>query len=232
MISQIMRDHKLLITIVKKGKAKTVCKAAKAVGVEGQTIMLGSGVGIHEKKKVFGIDALYEKELILHLVPEDLLPIAVDAITAKAKLNEPGKGVGFVIDIKKTVGMAHMDYDEEVKEDIDEMTDDVKHEGFNLILTIVNKGRAGRVIDASNRGGAEGGTVMNARGSGIHEKAKLLAIDIEPEKDVVLTLIKRSLTKDVLKAIEEDVEINKPGNGIAFVLPVEETIGLPHLVQK
>ena len=225
------RDHKLLVTIVKKGTAKKVMKAAKSGGTEGGTILIGIGRGIHEKKTFFGIDAFYEKELILNLVPEDILPTVLDKIIEETGLNKKGKGIGFIIDIKKTIGIAHMDYEEEVKEDLEEMTDDINHKGFDLIMTIVNKGDAGKVIDASNRGGAEGGTVINGRGSGIHEKAKLLSIAIEPEKDIVLTLIKKNLTKEVLTAIEEDVKINEPGKGISFVLPVEQTVGIHHLMK-
>jgi nitrogen regulatory protein PII len=231
-MSVLRRDHKLLVTIVKKGRAKKVMKAAKDAGSEGGTVMLGYGVGIHEKKKIFGLDALHEKELILTLIPEDLLAEVIDKISSTAKLNEPGHGIGFIIDILKTIGIAHMNYEENVKEGLAEMTDDLKHKGFDLIITIVNKGEAGKVIDASSRGGAEGGTVMNGRGSGIHEKAKLFSIQIEPEKDVVLTLIKKNQTNDVLKAIEEDVKINEPGKGISFVLPVEETVGIHHLMEN
>ncbi|CAM3976119.1 P-II family nitrogen regulator [Alkalicoccus chagannorensis] len=230
-MKQLRRDHKLVVTIVKKGRAKKVMKAAKDAGSEGGTILLGSGVGIHEKKKIFGIDALHEKELVLNLVPEDILPGLLVQVQNRARLHEPGMGIGFIIDIKKTIGIAHMTY-EENEEVLEDMTDNLSHRGFDLIITIVNKGDAGKVIDASNRGGAEGGTVMNGRGSGIHEKAKLFSIQIEPEKDVVLTLIKREKTRDVLKAIEEDAHINEPGRGISFVLPVEETVGIHHLLEE
>ncbi|WP_416149097.1 P-II family nitrogen regulator [Salipaludibacillus sp. HK11] len=230
-MTTIKKDNKLLVTIVKKGRAKYVMKASKKGGAEGGTVLIGIGRGIHEKKKVFGLEALYEKEIILSLVPEDILPTVLDRIIDEVKLNEQGKGIGFIVDIKKTIGIAHMDYEEKVKEDLEEMTDDIKHKGFDLIMTIVNKGNAGKVIDASTRGGAEGGTVLTGRGSGVHEKAKLLSIAIEPEKDVVLTLIKKSSTKDVLNAIEEDVKINEPGKGISFVLPVEQTVGIHHLMQ-
>lgn len=231
-MSILRKDHKLLVTIVKKGKAKKVVKAAKDAGSEGGTVMLGYGIGIHEKKKIFGIDALHEKELVLTLVPEDLLAGVVKKISETAKLNEPGHGIGFIIDILKTIGISHMTYEEKEKRGLDKMTDDFNHNGFDLIITVVNKGESGKVIDASGRGGAEGGTVMNGRGSGIHEKAKLFSIQIEPEKDVVLTLIKKSRTADVLKAIEEDVKINEPGKGISFVLPVEETVGIHHLMEN
>jgi nitrogen regulatory protein PII len=97
---------------------------------------------------------------------------------------------------------------------------------FVLIVTIVNSGNALAVIEASKYAGAEGGTVVHGRGTGIHEPRKVLNIPIEPEKDIVLTLIERGRQEAALDAITEAVDLNKPGNGIAFVIEVEEAVGL------
>ena len=53
----------------------------------------------------------------------------------------------------------------------------------------------------------------------------LFGIPIEPEKEV-LTLIDQNLTDKVLTTITNDVKLNVPGHGIAFVLSVDEVIGL------
>ncbi|MGI6365121.1 MAG: P-II family nitrogen regulator [Bacillota bacterium] len=100
---------------------------------------------------------------------------------------------------------------------------------FDLIVTIVNRGGAIDVVEASKRAGAEGGTIINGRGTGIHETAKLFGIPIEPEKDIILTLIDHTKTDQVLQAITEDVGLNDAGKGIAFVLDVERTVGICHL---
>ncbi|MGF1671386.1 MAG: P-II family nitrogen regulator [Balneolaceae bacterium] len=102
---------------------------------------------------------------------------------------------------------------------------------FNLIVSIINKGHCGTVIDASRSAGAEGGTIINGRGSGIHEKAKLFSFSIEPEKDIVLTLVPKEITETVLEAIVKAVNLNEPGNGIAFIIEVEKTAGINHPVQ-
>lgn len=98
----------------------------------------------------------------------------------------------------------------------------------DLIITIVNRGLADDVVDATKTAGATGGTIIHGRGTGIHETAKLFGIPIEPEKDIVLTLIEQSMTEAVLNAVNEALELNKPGKGIAFVLDVEKTIGINH----
>jgi nitrogen regulatory protein PII len=103
---------------------------------------------------------------------------------------------------------------------------------FELIITIVNRGKAEQVMDAARKEGAEGGTVILGRGTSIHETVKLLGIPIEPAKEIVLTLIDSRKTERVLAAITEAVGLDKPGKGIAFVLDVEKAVGIVHLMKK
>ena len=97
---------------------------------------------------------------------------------------------------------------------------------YQLIITIVEQGNAEDVIECAKKGGAEGGTILTGRGAGIHDTSKILGILIEPEKEVVLTLVPRSKTSTILTAIEIGMELNKPGKGIAFVLNVPTVVGL------
>lgn len=99
---------------------------------------------------------------------------------------------------------------------------------YELIVTIVNKTQADTVVDASKKAGAEGGTIIYGRGTGIHEKTKLFSLLIEPEKEIILTLIPQEKTQQVLEAIVEASNLNEPGNGIAFVLDVDATAGICH----
>ncbi|MBB5174011.1 P-II family nitrogen regulator [Texcoconibacillus texcoconensis] len=228
----LKEDHKCIITIVKKSLAKKVIQATKSVGAEGGTVIFGKGIGIHEKKSFLGIPIEHEKEVIITLVEETLLETVIYEITRAAQLNKPQTGMGVVIDVSKIGGVAHRfgDKVEHVsrKGEDNAMTD--KEVQYDLIVTIVNKGDADKVVDASTAAGAEGGTIINGRGTGIHENAKLFTIPIEPEKDIVLTLINRKQTDRVMKRIMVDAELNKPGEGVAFVLDVERTIGINHVL--
>lgn len=101
----------------------------------------------------------------------------------------------------------------------------------DLIVTIVKRGHADLIVKASKQAGAEGATILYGRGSGIHEQKKLLGIAIEPEKDIILTIIHRDKTDAVLAAINEAGEMSKPGTGIAFVLELKKVAGISHLLQ-
>lgn len=100
---------------------------------------------------------------------------------------------------------------------------------FDLIVTIVNRGDAAEVVQASTAAGAAGGTILHGRGTGIHEQARLFGIRIEPEKEIVLTLLPEKHTRRVLDAIVDAVRLDEPGRGIAFVLPVKSVVGVSRL---
>ena len=101
---------------------------------------------------------------------------------------------------------------------------------ISLIVTIVRKGWGDTVLEASVKAGAHGGTVLFGRGSGIHEKQKILGIPIEPEKEIVLTVTYSDKSEDILQEIVRVTDLGKPGTGIAFVVPVEKVVGVAHLM--
>ena len=99
---------------------------------------------------------------------------------------------------------------------------------ISLIISIVRNGWGDRVLEASCKAGAEGGTILLGRGVGIHEKQKILGILIEPEKEIVLLLTYPDNKDAILEAIIHAAELDKPGTGVAFVLPVEKIVGVVH----
>ena len=108
------------------------------------------------------------------------------------------------------------------------MNPNFKH---NLIVTIVKKGCCECIIEATREAGAEGATIIPARGTGIHETKKLLGIPIEPEKEIILTIVLVEQTERVLEAIIKAGKLEKPATGIAFVISLEKVAGVVHLVR-
>lgn len=100
----------------------------------------------------------------------------------------------------------------------------------DLIITIVKKGTCECIVEASKKAGAEGATIIPARGTGIHEQKKLLGIPIEPEKEIILTIVPAESTEQVLEAIIKAGKLEKPGTGIAFVLELKKVVGVVHLL--
>ncbi|HOI13010.1 MAG TPA: P-II family nitrogen regulator [Methanoculleus sp.] len=101
-----------------------------------------------------------------------------------------------------------------------------------LIVTIVKRGWSEPVLAAARGAGAEGGTILLGRGTGIHEVKNLLGIAIEPEKEIILTVVAAARTDAVLDAIVAAAELDRPGMGLAFVLPIRRVTGRVHMFRK
>jgi len=99
-----------------------------------------------------------------------------------------------------------------------------------LIVSIVRRGWGDTVLEASMKAGAHGGTVVFGRGIGRNEQQRVFGIQIEPEKEIVLTDVPQDIVNTVLEAITTAAELTVPGHGLAFVVPVEAVAGVVHLV--
>lgn len=102
---------------------------------------------------------------------------------------------------------------------------------ISLIVSIVRKGWGSTVLDASVKAGARGGTVLLGRGAGINEQEKIFGVSIEPEKEIVLTLVPSDRAQGILDRIVEAAQLNETGKGIAFVLPVDKVAGIAHFMK-
>ena len=85
---------------------------------------------------------------------------------------------------------------------------------FELIVTIVNRGYSDYVVEAARNAGASGGTIVYGRGTGVHEKDTILGVSIQPEKEMILTLVKATNKKKIMQAIVDGANLNKEGKGI------------------
>ncbi len=231
MIDLFKNCQKLIVTIVSRDKTARIIKASKRKHAEGATIMRGQGTGIEKCKTFWGIPLEPEKDIIFTVVSDEHADEVLDIISKCVKMSKPGNGVAFILDITRFTGAVHLHKKENkpVDQPLKSMDETAQ---FELIVSIVGKGFCEEIIEASRKAGAEGGTIITGRGTGVHEHGKLLSFNIEPEKEVILTLVPQSITDRVLEAIVTTGKLDKPGKGIAFVLDVEKVLGINHLVHE
>ncbi len=103
---------------------------------------------------------------------------------------------------------------------------------YDLIMTIVNRGFADQVVDAARSAGAHGGTVFYARGTGIHELEKFFALSIQPEKEVVLNIVRHEDTQTIMHSIVAAAGLKTAGKGLAFALPISDVVGITHSLEE
>ncbi len=103
---------------------------------------------------------------------------------------------------------------------------------FKMILASVKSGLADTVVDAAKDAGATGATIIQGRGTGVREAKTFFGLSLEAQTDIVMFLVEEHFAKSILEAVGTAGEFHKPGTGIAFVLPVEQVIGLESQLGK
>ena len=97
---------------------------------------------------------------------------------------------------------------------------------FEVILCIVNNGFSEAAMDAAKQFGARGGTVLHGRGTVSKEAEKFFNITVQPEKEIVMILVKREIKDSILKGLYDTIGLDTNAQGIAFTLPVDDVIGI------
>ncbi len=103
---------------------------------------------------------------------------------------------------------------------------------FKLIFASVKSDITDTITDAAKEAGATGATIIPARGTGIKEAKTFFGLTLEAQTDIIMFVVEEHLVPSILEAIKKAGEFDKPGTGIAFVLPIENVIGLESQIGK
>jgi len=103
---------------------------------------------------------------------------------------------------------------------------------FKLILASVKTDYTDKVVDGGKGAGATGATIISARGTGIREASSFFGLTLESQTDIILFLVEEHTVSSILEAISKAGEFEKPGTGIAFVVPVDKVVGLESQIEK
>jgi len=224
-----MSGFELICCVVNFGAASKTLKTAKKYGIKGAVMSIGRGT-IHSRLLDFlGINEV-RKEIVTMVVEKELAHGAIKHISEDMEFNKPHHGIAFSISVEEFTGKKNILNTDNTGEKVIETNDlnlnEVKDSMYKIIYVIVDKGNAEDVIEAANKAGARGGTIINGRGAGIHEVQKLFSIEIEPEKEEVFIITTNDLKDAIVASIKNDLKIDEPGNGLLFVMDVNEAYGL------
>lgn len=211
------KQYELLCVVVNFGLGSKVLSIAKKNGITGGTIVLGHGTATSRLAELLGLTDI-RKEVVFLVAERTLGRNALKIFDDELQLYKPKHGIAFAMPVGAFLGAGSYDYQFRADKGVESM--------YRAIFVVVDKGKGEQVMDAAKAVGARGGTIINARGSGIHETAKFLNMEIEPEKEIVLILAKGELAHEIVLAVRDELKIDEPGQGIIFVQSVTETYGV------
>jgi nitrogen regulatory protein PII len=210
----------IMTLILNENQSHRFARIAKEKNIRGGLAVLGKGtvksatlnlLGIKSQKKVI-INVLLEKERAKE---------ALDFFTEEFQFDLPGHGIAYTTPVITASQIINN------KQDIWNAVQGMEAERMYKKLTvIVNRGTAEDVMDIAHKSGVKGGTIMHGRGTGSEFTSKLLGMEIEPEKELVMILLPGELVEKVANALVQGLQLDIPGNGVLFVEPVVDVRGL------
>ncbi len=103
----------------------------------------------------------------------------------------------------------------------------MEENSYSLVVAIVNTGFSERVIQIAEDLGASGGTIFFGRGTSSRTKISILGVPVEPMKELIYIVAKRSNASAIIEKITEACRLDEPDTGLAFSMPLDEVSGLP-----
>ena len=221
---------KLLVMIINRHDTDKVSRHLSERSFFVQYSCLAQGTVGAELLEMLGLGTS-DKSVMLCLSPAKHIEMAVPGLIHDLTLDRAGAGIMFTIPLQ---GMAipvstHLDsterqaFQQSILDEVDKMNEKITH---SMILALVNKGNSEEVVSIAKKLGATGGTVVNARRTGIGGALNYLGIPIQDEKELVAILVSRDILQPIMDAINDQFGPKTKGNGLILSVPVDAVAGM------
>lgn len=214
-------NFSLMCVLLKNHQTKEAMALARQHDLGIGTIFHAHGTSRQKIWRILGLDDVLLECLVI-VGPRDKINGLIEAINDAYHLDLPNNGIGFTAPITSLRGTR----EEKIWSDEDASNmdggEDVMYEA---IVTIVDRGQAELVVELGNRAGAQGGTILHGRGTARKAK-KVFNMEINPEKEIVLTIVKKEQTEEITQALYNGLNLHEPNSGILFTVGLEEVYGI------
>ena len=152
------------------------------------------------------------KDVVLIVVPTEKKQAIIEAMKESVSEKKQPFGILFTTMISHFIKTGNISNKE----------NDMSNTSQKLISVIVNKGFADDVMAEARKAGANGGTILNARGTAKEGDSKFFGMEIVPEKDMLLIVADNEKAENIVNAIKNLSFLQTPGSGIAFTVPADD----------
>ena len=221
-----MQGLKYLIVITKREYAENYIDFFHRHGVSRIISSLCNGTANENTLNLMGIEKT-EKVMFQTMIRDDIYNEIKSGLIMEMDISAIGNGVALFVPIDSIGGNSSLKYlvgekPLEKKESGNMENVDSK---IVMIITVVDKGNTELVMNAARTVGANGGTVVRAKGTGA-EIAKFFGVSISEEKELVYIVTSRESRDSIMKAIMEKAGTNTNAHGVIFTLPVDSVAGI------
>ena len=167
-----------------------------------------------------------EKAVCFSVVTWETWRSAKKGMQKTLHIDVPGRGISCVVPMSSIGGRRELALLTDGQNFTRGEESTMKGTDRELIIIISNQGYNELVMDAAREAGAYGGTIVNARGTGMERAEKFLGISLASEKDMIFIVVKTAQRDRIMRNVMLKAGMETPAKAIAFSLPVSDTAGL------
>ena len=217
-----MKNVVMMVTIAKRNKSEELLDCFNKNQVAMTLGRYGQGTVNDELMDYLGIEDK-EKCVMFSTMLNEKAKRVLSEIEEKNKKKKEQNIVAFTIPIVSVGGYTTLhELVGNEEEEGEKMETNLENE---LIIVIANRGHVDMVMDAARKGGAKGGTVIHARGTGLEQSEKFFGVTIGAEKEMIFIVTEKEKKQAIMKTIMEEAGNATPAGAMLFTLPVTDVIG-------
>jgi len=213
----------LMVTIAQRNKSEKYISYFAEKQVNLTLGRYGRGTASREMLDYLGIGDK-EKCILFSFITLEKSKEILNEMEKKMQMRKMGVGISFTVPIssvssKKALNLLVGEISETESEGYEMETE------MEVIVVITNRGYVDQVMDAARSAGANGGTVVHARGTGIEQAEKFFGSTIGAEKEMIFIVTKAEKRTEIMKVIKEKAGTNTDAQSVLFSLPVTDVAG-------
>ena len=224
---------KLLVVITDHDESKRLEDILREKHVHFHYMFNAIGTASSEILNAFGLSGT-KKIVCICIEPAVKIPALLTAVVERLEFIQPGNGIAFTMPLTGASAIVSKSFEPELlqlKERFDQIMEKeaekaTQHSKCELVVSVINQGFSEVLMDAAKASGARGGTIINARRTGIEDAAKFFGISLQAEKEIVAIVINKSHKKELMQAISQACGLRTEAHGIVLSLPVESCAGI------
>ena len=219
-----MQNIYLFITIVRKADEREFADFLLSHGAAPIYASICQGSANSKTLDLLGLEKS-EKMMIQSIVPHNKISELKLGLIRELEIDRPGRGIALAVPLSALASrqvLKHIIGDETEENFINESNE--RKTEMELIVAICAKGHSDGIIDAAREAGAQGGTIVKAKGTAAAGTNKFFGMSISDEKEITYIVAKKEIRSDIMKAIAGFTYADG-AHPIVFSLPVTETAG-------
>ena len=194
----------MLYSFLEKKRSNTLMDEYKKLGFSGGTFTFGNGAATSMLWRLVGFEGP-ERAVLINLVDKKMLEEYME--------HED--------EIKKKVYFqsALVPLDREAVSEVLNK-EEILMDDLSFVQVICNKGFALEIMEKARSLGAEGGTILQGKGTAREEDEVFFGHKLVKEKEILLIIVSSQVEKKVVDGIENMEYMKGDGAGIVYALPI------------